>query len=933
VRGNAGDFGRPRRRWFLLFGLLAVPGAAALSIHLETSSTRSTSTRSTVTSALASALAPTRSIEMRIAAADSYRPYAVPRASTAAVEDLPLSLLADLERRGDRSSLFAALMLRGELGAAARELDAAPPGPDRDSDRAALDLALGHADAALGHAAEALAQGPRLGRALWNAALARKRLRLPLGAAALFDRVALLGEAGWAADARNEAARLRATRAEQLDRSRRAHSEAAALEHQHTPMPLESARRHPDIAREALVEALRGATASEAELLAPLADAIDQEQGTTSLGEQARAAARDRRGRPPLSAEYARLVRAEAPRPAGAARAPDAATWLALARRARHAGALDIELGALTHAADKDAAVFDQLDAAAHASDDPWLQAWAARDQASHLLYVERRLGRAERVLTQALELCPAARAAATCATLDGVLAQTLAPQGRPDLARMHIEHARVVAAAAQDDRTDVWLLQNAAEIAVSRDPDAADPVALASAFSEEQALQSRECNGELYGLDFLALAALDINRPDDARGFSDRADSLQRGRCKGASPRLNGSMARARLLQHEATDDEIARLRADVRLLRATNLTAGEAALADHIEGRLLIERRRDEGEALLRRAVAAGDRTPDDTFCAVARNMSLTVLALDAGRRGKFRDALALLASAEDRPAAAGCTLGVAGEDGVELVIASGTGGDIHGAYRSRPRGAAGRIPPVAKIVPAELRAAVTHCTVVDVLARGAYYGRARLLPRELAWRYRSSTARGDRGPMAGARLVITGVEPPAWLRLPALRDEADESGAIVMRGGEATPKRVLSRMGEAAVIEIHAHGLVDVQEPSAASLALSPDDDGDYSLTADRVRGARLPRHPLVLLAACHAGRTPQGDSRWGLADAFLAAGARSVVASTAAMPDSGLSATLSAVTADVRTGRSAAESVRDARLAHPDRDWLNDIVVFE
>jgi hypothetical protein len=869
---------------------------------------------------LASFLAPSRSAEMRISGADTYRPYDVKRASSPIGEDLSHGLLGELQRRGEFRSLFAALMLRGELNAAARELEKSPPGADRESDRAALALANDRPDAALGHAAEALAQAPELGRALWNAALARRRLQLPLGAAALFDRVASLGEPGWADEARSEASRLRATRTAQLERSRLARTEADRLARDRTPMSLDLARGYPDVAREALFKALCGASPAEAALLVPLADAVDQEQATSSLGAQARAAARATRGRPELAAEYARLATA-APQ--------DAAAWLALTRRARGARVLDIELGALFRAAEGGANVVAELNAAARASKDRWLQSWAAREQAWYLLYTQRTFAAAEPVLVQAIEDCPDA---GTCAMLKAFLAVTMAAQGRYDLARTHIEQARAVAAAAQNDKLDLRLLHLATEIAVVRDPDAADPVALAAAFSEEYWLQEPGCTYELRHLDYLALAALDMNRPADARRFSDQAEAVRRERCQSEEPRLNGSMARARLLQHQASDDEIARLRADATRLRTVNETIGGKALADHIEGRVLIERNREEAEALLRRAIAAGAQAPGEGMASDASQTSFVLLAMDAGRRGDFRSAFDRMVEAEGRPAAS-CTLGVAGEDGAAVVVAMDREGEIHGSYRPRPTRAGSRMPSVEELVPERLAATLVPCDVVDVLARGAYYGRARLLPRHLAWRYRSPAAGSGREAVAGSRLVVTGVEPPVRLGLPALRDEANEAGAIVVRGGAATPRRVLARMADAAVIEIHAHGLVDAKEPSSASLALSPDADGDYALTADRVRGATLARHPLVLLAACDAARTLHSGSRWGLADAFLAAGARSVVASTSAMPDSGLSATLSAVTDGVRTGRSAAAAVRDVRLAHPDRDWLNDIVVFE
>ena len=866
--------------------------------------------------ALTAALAGGRAVEMRLAGADAHRPYEVQRASSSG-EEIPLAVLAELERRRDGSALFAAHLLRGDLDAAERALAIEPDGPDRDSDRAALDLAARRPDAAASHAAAALARSPRLGRALWNAALAHQQLGLDLGAAALFDRVAALDEPGWAPEARASADRLRQAWKQEQQTWQRARGEADALERDLTPMSADSARRQPDLARRTLLEALRGAAPAGAARLVEMADAVDRAQETGSLGRAARQAASPARGRASLAAAYAALRSDEK------ATAPG---WRALARRAAAAGHADIELGALAQAAGRDPSVYAELDEKARATADPWLRAWTAMEHAYQLIYAERRFAAAQLLLLEVLQVCPGARMPARCALLDGLLAAALAVQGRHDLARGRIERAFEVAAAAEDSGVDRLLLSIAAEVAAGRDPEAADPVALAAAFREESLLRQPDCEQHVYGLDYLTMAALDLNRVDEARAFAAQADLLLRGRCRAVGPRTNGATARARLLQHGGDADQIARVRADVAALRAER-GAGERALLDLAEGRLIIERNLEQGEALLRRAIAAG-AGGEDTLAAAARDQSFAVLALDAGRRGDFGRALAVVMEAQGRAAGSGCVLGVAGEDRL-LVVARGRDDRVHGSHRSLP---AGRTITAEEIVPPALRASLAGCPVVDVHALGAYYGLAGVLPRELAWRYRSPAGRAGAA-TGGARLVVTDVEPPAWLKLPALRDGGDQAGAVTVRGGAATPRRVLAEMRDAAVIEIHAHGQVDVNEPSVASLALSPDADGDYALTADRVRGAELSRHPLVLLAACHAGRTPRGDRRWGLADAFLAAGARSVVASTGVVPDADLSGSLALITAGVAAGRSPAEAVRDVRVAHPTRAWLNYIVVFE
>jgi cellulose synthase operon protein C len=924
-------FAKEGRRRLAVAGV-ALAAAAALLLVLVVIPRDDDRPSQPLPSPLAAVLAPKRSIEMRLGGADGYRPYDVQRAGPSTREDIPHGVLADLEQRGDAAALFAAHILRRDFEeSAARALERVPAGPDHDSDQAALDLATGRPEAALGHAAAALARAPEHGRALWNAAVARGRMRLPLAAASLFERVAKLGEPGWSDEARAEATRLRDSWRRQDDAWQQTSDAADRLRLLRTPVAIETARRHPDVVRDALHDALRAASPDEASRLIPLADAIDEVHGTRSLGEIARQAARNPRGRAPVAAAYAGLLAESAPdsriRPGGE-------RWHALAQQARDAGLADLELGALGHAVFPEAgaapAASAELDERLRESTDPWLHAWAAWNLAWRLLYLDRRFGAAQRLLLDAFTACPKERLPVRCARLAGSLAASFGALGREDLARRQLETAFQLAAPAQDSRLDRQLLHYASEIAVGRDPDAADPVALTDAYKAEQLLRRPECRAELFRLDYLASAALDLNRVVEAHRYSDEADELGRGRCAAVGPRVNGSLPRARLLQHDGGEDLVARVRADVAALRARPST-GEKAQADLIEGRLLIERNRDEGEALLRRAIAAAAGEPDDVLVRAAGYESFTVLVLDAGRRRDFAGAFALLLEAEGRSIPPGhCTLGVAGEDRL-LVVARGTGSAIEGEYRSIPSGS--RIAPVPLIVSARQKALLAGCPVVDVHARGVYYGLPRLLPRDLAWRYMSPVVRAQRAAVAGPRLVVTEVEPPAALDLPVLRGTTDEAGANVLRGGAATPRRVLAEMANAAVVEIHAHGVVDALDPNDASLALSPDADGDYALTADRVRGATLRRSPLVLLAACHGARKPHGEQRWGLADAFLAAGARSVVASTGTVPDADLSARLAAVTAGASAGGSAAEAVRRVRLAHPKDIWLDDIIVFE
>ncbi|HEU4731403.1 MAG TPA: CHAT domain-containing protein, partial [Kofleriaceae bacterium] len=110
------------------------------------------------------------------------------------------------------------------------------------------------------------------------------------------------------------------------------------------------------------------------------------------------------------------------------------------------------------------------------------------------------------------------------------------------------------------------------------------------------------------------------------------------------------------------------------------------------------------------------------------------------------------------------------------------------------------------------------------------------------------------------------------------------------VSISGEAATPTRVLAALAGASYAELHVHGVAAAHSEDAAFLALSPDRDGTFTLSAERVRQARLRGAPLVVLAACRAGAVAAYlRERWSLPDAFLAAGASAVVALDVALPD--------------------------------------------
>jgi CHAT domain-containing protein len=220
------------------------------------------------------------------------------------------------------------------------------------------------------------------------------------------------------------------------------------------------------------------------------------------------------------------------------------------------------------------------------------------------------------------------------------------------------------------------------------------------------------------------------------------------------------------------------------------------------------------------------------------------------------------------------------------------------------------------------------------VDVIARPPLHGTSRVLPDAVAWRYLARRAR----PVVASpdrRLVVADVEPPAALELPRLTSWSASGDRL--SGAAATPGAVLAAIGAAGEVVVHAHGIVDVAQPDASFLALSPDAGGRFALTTGEVRKARFATSPLVILAACRSSRAaPVLHETWSLPAAFIYAGARAVIASTAPIPDRDAAELFDAIRDRIRAGAPVAIAVRDARRQWIERgraDWVRDIIVFE
>jgi tetratricopeptide (TPR) repeat protein len=147
---------------------------------------------------------------------------------------------------------------------------------------------------------------------------------------------------------------------------------------------------------------------------------------------------------------------------------------------------------------------------------------------------------------------------------------------------------------------------------------------------------------------------------------------------------------------------------------------------------------------------------------------------------------------------------------------------------------------------------------------------------------------------------QLVVLGNPSPMPESLEPLPAAEQEAIAVAKRlntqpliGPAATRQNLLSRLGQAKLVHLATHGLLEAGQVSAldaaGAIALTPTADDAGLLTATEIAGLKT-QADLVVLSACDTGRgTITGDGVLGLARSWMAAGASSVVVSLWAVND--------------------------------------------
>lgn len=881
------------------------------------------------------ALADTRALEPRVSAPafDRYRAYRVDRGATGPHEIVPIDAVAELARRRDHAGLAAAHLLAGDHARATAALDAAAPAAATpaaaaiDSDRAAIALTARDPAGALALADRALAAAPELTFARWNRALALHALELPLAAAAEFDLVAARNEPGWSGEARDRAAALRAPIAERAA-ALAAYKAAAQAMIAGTggPLDLASARRHSGAARRALYHALAVAgSADDALALAPLARELDRIAGNDHASRAQAAiaglAARDFAIRRRFRAAYRALVE----------RKLDDAERAALIADLERAGpaASDLLLGALQQAPQNatSAAITSQL-ARATPAGEPWHALQLARREAAAKL-VAGQLFAAEQVVLATAPVCRDRAWALVCGNLDLDLAELYVRMRRLDEADRRLTTARAAFALSGAVESEEYTLSTRATLAWLYGRER-----LAAGYLEEVRLRGADRCDRVRFADETAMT-IAFATGDLATARARLPDRALCGRPPGPAIVMH-AVALARLGEPGHTDSDRERARAVIELARSARgpnaaLNAAAAQLGD---GRLQIDGDPTGGAAQIRAGLAAlAELASEPGHTGELRGWGFAALIGDAARRGDHAGALAVFGEELGRTAPAGCVVAASLDDERSTAVVRGRDGVVRGSYHARrPLGAL----DAGSVVPAALIDTLDGCEAIAVIAQPPLHGRADLLPAALPWAFVGAAASPRKPAVAGAaarRVIVGDPRPPEALGLPALPPIAADRATLVT-GSAATPARVVSELATADYVEIHAHGIADASD--AAFLALSPDPDGQFALTARELASAQLTAAPIVALAACRAAATTRYQtSRWSLPDALITAGARAVIASAAAIPDDQGSALFAALRERIDRGEPVAQAVaalRAQRVA-AGQLWAAGLMVFE
>jgi CHAT domain-containing protein/tetratricopeptide (TPR) repeat protein len=160
-----------------------------------------------------------------------------------------------------------------------------------------------------------------------------------------------------------------------------------------------------------------------------------------------------------------------------------------------------------------------------------------------------------------------------------------------------------------------------------------------------------------------------------------------------------------------------------------------------------------------------------------------------------------------------------------------------------------------------------------------------------------------------------------PAVKQEVAQLRRELSKLGVVIAQESNATPDRARQMAQTARVVHFACHARADNVDPLGSGLLLAPAGSDEGLLTAAEVVSRWRLRADVVMLSACETavGVSRRYEGLYGLARAFLFAGARSVGASLWQVSDASTARLMGAFYREYARGVGKAEALRQAQLA--------------
>jgi CHAT domain-containing protein len=173
------------------------------------------------------------------------------------------------------------------------------------------------------------------------------------------------------------------------------------------------------------------------------------------------------------------------------------------------------------------------------------------------------------------------------------------------------------------------------------------------------------------------------------------------------------------------------------------------------------------------------------------------------------------------------------------------------------------------------------------------------------------------------------------PNLKRLPAAGDDARSVKSIfghttALIGNEATLRALKQAAAECNVLHVAAHAFSSPRDASLSLIALTPEAGDEGLLYLGDIASLALANRPLVVLAGCQTGSFGGGTgSMRSLANAFLGAGSRAVLATLWNVDDEPTSELTTRFYRSLASGLSLPAALREAQLqarqTRPVREW--------